>query len=78
MPIWAAFALLFVSYALVSLLVKPPAPPKPATLSEFDFPQDAEGTPKGMVFGDVWIEDWFVMSYGKLRSKAVKQSGSKK
>ena len=51
--------------------------PKPATLSDFDFPQVDEGTPQCVVFGDVWVSDWQVLSYGNLRVKAIKSKSGK-
>lgn len=51
--------------------------PKPATLSDFDFPTVDEGTPQCVVFGDVWVNDWMVLSYGNLRVKAIKSKSGK-
>lgn len=53
------------------------APVEAATMDDFDFPQASESTPQQVVFGDVWISDWTVLSYGNFRTKAIKSSGGK-
>lgn len=75
MPTWLiAFALMAVS-VVVSALIRPKAQtPEPAKLADFEFPQDAEGTPEMVVFGDVWIEGWFVIWYGNLTTQKVRAS----
>ncbi len=73
-----AIGMMIFSYAMQVLLTPKPVKPKPAALEDFDFPQVEEGTPQSIVFGDVWISDWFVLWYGNLRTTAVKTKGGKK
>lgn len=73
-----AIALLVVSYTITALTTPKADKPKPALLSEFDFPQVDEGTPQSVIFGDCWTEDWVVLWYGNYRTTAIKSNGSKK
>lgn len=67
-----ALAMIVISYAITALTTKGPPPgPAPATISQFSFPQIAEGTPQMVVFGDCWLEDWMVLWYGDLRSIGI-------
>lgn len=81
---WFIFSLglMVLSYTITALTAKKPVDntPKPATLSEFQFPQHEEGTPQTVIFGDVWIEDEMILYYGNLSNVAVRtsSSGSKK
>ena len=75
--LWA-IGMLIASYAIQVLLAPKQQPPDRATLDDFDFPQVEDGTPQGVVFGDVWIESWHVLWYGNLRTSEVKSSGGKK
>ena len=43
-------------------------PPKPAAFEQFEFPVAEEGTRQYVIFGDVWIKDWIVLSYGNFRT----------
>lgn len=60
----------------IALAPKPPTP-KPAAMTDFDFPQVDEGTPQSVVFGDVWTGGWMVLSYGNLRNQPIKSGGKK-
>ena len=40
-------------------------------------PKVDEGAPQCVVFGDVWINDWQVLSFGNPRTKAIKMSSGK-
>lgn len=62
------------SYALQAKMKKP----KPALFSSFDFPRCDEGTEKSVIFGQVWSQDWMVLSVRNQRSKAIKSGQSKK
>lgn len=79
-PVTLAFgiSLMVASAALSAILAPKPTKPERASLSDFEFPQVDESTPQCVVFGDVWIEDWTVLWYGKLRTKAIKSDGGKK
>jgi len=74
---WAAIALV-ASYVVTALTMKRPAPPKVATLDDFDVPQVEDGTPHAVVFGDGWIEGWQVLWYGNYSTTKIKAKGGKK
>lgn len=74
---WPQIAMLVVSYAISYLTRPKPAVPKPAALSDFELPVPDEGTPQCVIFGDCWTSDWQVLSYGNLRSRAVKTKSGK-
>ena len=78
MPVLAYIAIVIVA-AIVAYALAPHASiPKPATLQDFDFPQADEGTPQIVVFGDVWITGWMVLTYGNLStSKITQDTGGK-
>ena len=73
------YAVVMLAIAAASYFLARPkvANQKPATLSDFDLPQVDEGTPQCVVFGDVWVNDWMVLSYGNLRVKAIKSKSGK-
>lgn len=71
-------AFMIASYAIQTLLTPKPDVPKKATLEDFDFPQMEEGTPQSVVFGDVWIEDFYVLWYGNMRTSPIKTKSGKK
>mgnify|MGYP000405575782 CR=1 FL=1 len=68
---WDYIVVLVVSIILQIALAPKAAVPQAATLDDFDFPQADEGTPICVVFGDVWIEGWTVLSYGDLRTTEI-------
>jgi hypothetical protein len=70
MPFVIAFLLLVAAIA-ITLMLTPTNKQKPALLSEFNLPVPDEGTPQIVIFGDVWLDDWFVVWYGNLRSQAI-------
>ena len=74
---WFQLFMLVVSLVISAVTAPKAAPPKPASLSDFDFPQSTEGTAEAVVFGDVWIEDWFVTGVGNFRKFDVKTKGGK-
>ncbi|MDR2186851.1 MAG: hypothetical protein LBE62_02230 [Azonexus sp.] len=74
---WVNLVIMLVA-ALISYALAPkPAKPKAAALEDFELPTPDEGTPQCVVFGDVWIPDWCVLSYGNLRMRAIKTSSGK-
>jgi hypothetical protein len=76
--IWG-IALLIISYTITALTAKKPVDAKPASFSDFQFPQYQEGTPQPVIFGDVWTSDWVVLYTGQLKTQAIRQkSGGKK
>jgi len=63
-----------IAAALISAALAPkPKKPKPASLEDFDVPQHVEGTAQIMIFGDVWVSDWFVLGYGDLKTDPIKK-----
>jgi hypothetical protein len=58
--------------AMIALAPKPPKP-KPAALSDFDFPVAEEGRPIPVVFGTVNITGANVLWYGDLRSQPIRK-----
>ena len=80
MPFIIAAVFLIGAFALTALTSKGPQKPKPALFSDFTTPQSAEGTAQAIVFGDVWIDDWFVLWFGDYRVDPIQSSssGSKK
>lgn len=77
MNIFVAIALLIASYVITALTTKPPQVNPPALFSDFQFPQPDEGTPQSVIFGDVWITDWFVSWYGNYQTIPIKAKGGK-
>lgn len=77
MNIFVALILLVISYIIEAETAKPPQVQPPAKFSDFTFPQPDEGTPQSVIFGDVWIEDWFVCWYGNYMTQPIKASGGK-
>jgi len=79
MPLFAwALVFLVASYVITAVTMKTPQPQGPASLEDFDIPQVEEGTPHAVVFGDVWLEGWFVLWYGNYRTTKIKSKGGKK
>lgn len=78
MPLWAAFALLVISFIIRALFSPKPQVPKPATFEEFEFPQIDEGTAQPVLFGQRTTPSWFVLGAGNFSSKAIKGKGGKK
>lgn len=75
------FAYLFVLIAqyLISAMLRTRQPvPPPAAFEDFKFPQFHDGTPVAVVFGDVWLEDWMVLSVTNYRYTPIKVKGGKK
>ena len=73
-----AIALLVISIAITALTARRPPDAKPASITDFDFPQSAEGTPEAIIFGDCWTEDWMVLWYGNYRVNTLYGDSGKK
>lgn len=74
---WVQVAL-FVASLVISYMLQPkPQRGKPAAFEDFDFPTVDDGTPKIVVFGDVWLTDWTVIGVGNYRNETIvnKQKG---
>lgn len=77
MPLFAwALVFMVASYVLQYATMKVQNQ-KAASLEDFDLPQVEEGTPHAVVFGDVWLEGWFVLWYGNYRTTKIKSKGKK-
>lgn len=75
---WPQIIMLVASF-IISNLNRPKATsPKPAAFEDFDFPMAEVGTAQYVIFGDVWIADWMVLTYGNYRTTKIKTKGGKK
>jgi len=75
MPLFAwALVLLVVSYVLTSFLMKQP-PVKPTSADEIEFPQEEEGTPQAVLFGDCWTKGYQTVWHGNIRTVKIKGGG---
>lgn len=74
---WIQIAL-FVASLIISYALQPkPLQPKAATIDDFDLPTTEDGTPKIVIFGDVWLNSWCVIGLGNYRNQGIykKQKG---
>jgi hypothetical protein len=77
MPMFAwALVLMVASYVISSFLIKQPTV-KPASSDEIDFPQEEEGTPQSVLFGDGWTKGYQTVWHGNIRTKKIKGGGKK-
>lgn len=68
---WIQVAL-FVASLVISYLLQPKPPKaKPSAFEDIKFPVVEDGTPKMVVFGDVWITDWCVIGAGNYRTSPI-------
>ena len=75
---WIQLAIFIIS-AVLSMALRPKIKPPPAaTMQDINLPTIKAGTPVPVVFGDVWIDQWFVLDYGDLRNSPIKEKSSKK
>lgn len=70
---WLQIFILIASIALQYYSQPRPPKMKPPAFGDFDFPQHEEGTPQAVIFGDCWIEDWFVLGLGNYRTTPIKK-----
>lgn len=78
MPLIFAIVLLIASF-VIQALTQPKTPkPKPNAITDFQFPQSAEGRPMCVVFGDCWVPDQQILWYGNFRNSEIKSSPAKK
>jgi hypothetical protein len=73
-----AVVMMAISYAITASMARRAPAKKPNALEDFDFPQDAEGTPQAVIFGDVWTKDWTVLWYGDFVVTPIRKKGGKK
>lgn len=74
---WVQLVIMIVAYILSQALRPKPQTPAPANLSDLRIPTIQQGTPVAVAFGDVWIDQPFVLWYGDLRSQAITEGGKK-
>jgi hypothetical protein len=74
---WIQLALFVASLIISAALAPKPEQPKAATAEDIDLPTVDDGTPKVVIFGDVWITSWCVIGSGNFRNGAIykKQKG---
>jgi hypothetical protein len=74
---WTQLIMLVLSLVISYATAPRPKSAKPASFSDFEFPQSTEGTAQIVVFGDVWIKDWFVTGVGNFRTTKIKTKSGK-
>lgn len=77
---WEAFFYLVASIA-ISMIFAPKNNQNstpPAAMEDFDFPQEEEGTPQAVYFGECWSKAWMVLDVGDFRTTEIKKKGGKK
>lgn len=74
---WIQLALFVASLIISNALAPKPEQPRPATAEDIDLPTIEDGTPKVVIFGDVWITSWCVIGSGNFRNDSIykKQKG---
>lgn len=75
---WAMIIMMVVSMVLSVALAPKAMQPQPGTYDDMNIPQIDEGVPQTVVFGEVWMSDWFVLATGNFRTKKVKAKSAKK
>lgn len=75
---WAMIIMMVVSIVLSVALAPKQTQPQPGTYDDMNIPQIDEGTPQTVIFGEMWISDWFVLATGNFRTKKVKAKQAKK
>jgi hypothetical protein len=74
---WPQLIMLAASFA-ISYINRPKTSTVEAlAFEEFEFPVAEAGTAQYVIFGDVWIEDWIVLSYGNFRTTKIQTEGGK-
>lgn len=76
--IWWNVIIMIVSAVLSYALAPKPPTPKPPALEDFDAPTAEDGRAIMMIFGDVYVDDPNLISYGDLRTVPIKAKGGKK
>ncbi len=75
---WPLIIALIASFASSYLNRPKNNAPKPTAFEDFDFPVAEVGSAQYVIFGDVWIKDWMVLTYGNFRTTKIKTEGGKK
>lgn len=74
---WYGIAIVVVGIILSVVLAPKPNKPKPAALSDLNFPTAKEGIPIPVIFGTVTITSPNVVWYGHLGYEAVRTKSGK-
>lgn len=74
---WVQLVIMIVAMILSAAMRPKNQTPPPASLSDVSVPTIQQGTPVAVAFGDVWIDQPFVLWYGDLRSQAITAGGKK-
>lgn len=74
---WPQIIMMVASFVLNYAMQPKPKPPKAAAFEDFDFPQVEEGTSIYVIFGDVWMSDWMVLTSGNFRTSKIQTKGGK-
>lgn len=82
MNVWMlvfALVMMVASYAITALMTKGTNnTQRPQSITDFEFPQAAEGQPQAVIFGDCWSPDHQILWYGNYRNSEIRQTQSKK
>jgi hypothetical protein len=70
-----AVVMLIASYAIQALTAQRPKTEKPKAITDFEFPQTAEGTPQAVIFGDCWSPDHQILWYGNYNVEPIRTGG---
>lgn len=73
-----ALVMLVASYAITALTQTKTKTEKPKSITDFEFPQSAEGQSQAVIFGDCWSPDHQILWYGNFRNSEIKQKQAKK
>lgn len=74
---WVQLVIMIIAMILSAAMRPKPQTPQPAGISDVKVPTIQQGTPVAVVFGDVWIDQPFILWYGDLRSQAITVGGKK-
>lgn len=74
---WVQLIIVVASYLISAAMTPKPERPRAGALEDFDWPQIDEGTPKAVIFGTVWSNDWTVLAVGNFRTTEIKSGGKK-
>lgn len=75
---WPQIIMLVASYAISELNRPKNTGPQRTEFAGFGFPVAEVGTAQYVVFGDAWIPDMIVLTYGNFRTTKIKTEGGKK
>lgn len=73
-----ALVMLVASYAITALTQTKTTKEKPKSITDFEFPQSADGQPQAVIFGDCWSPDHQILWFGNYRNSEIKQKQAKK